>query len=67
MKITKFSQSCLLIEAEGKKILADPGTLKYKEEYFDTWNNVDIILIIHKHPDHCNTEILENDESIEIE
>ena len=59
MKITKFPQSCLLIEAEGKKILADPGTLKYKEEYFDTWNNVDIILITHKHPDHCNTEILE--------
>lgn len=49
----------MLIEAEGKKILADPGTLKYKEEYFDTWNNVDIILITHKHPDHCNTEILE--------
>ena len=59
MKITKFPQSCLLIEAEGNKILADPGTLKYKEEYFDTWNNVDIILITHKHSDHCNTEILE--------
>lgn len=59
MKITKFPQSCLLIEAEGKKILVDPGNLKYKEEYFDTWNNVDIILITHKHPDHCNTEILE--------
>ena len=60
MKITKFPQSCLLIEAKGKKILVDPGNLKYKEEYFDIWNNVDIILITHKHPDHCNTEILEN-------
>lgn len=59
MKITKFPQSCLLIETKGKKILIDPGTLKYKEEYFDIWNNVDIILITHKHPDHCNTEILE--------
>lgn len=59
MKITKFPQSCLLIEAKGKKILVDPGNLKYKEEYFDTWNNVDIILITHKHQDHCNTEILE--------
>ena len=58
MKITKFPQSCLLIETKGKKILVDPGTLKYKEEYFDIWNNVDIILITHKHPDHCNTEIL---------
>ena len=59
MKITKFPQSCLLIETKGKKILVDPGNLKYKEEYLDIWNNVDIILITHKHPDHCNTEILE--------
>lgn len=59
MKITKFPQSCLLIETKDKKILVDPGDLKYKEEYFDIWNNVDIILITHKHPDHCNTEILE--------
>lgn len=59
MKITKYPQSCLLVETKGKKILIDPGTLKYKEEYFDIWNNVDIILITHKHADHCNTEILE--------
>lgn len=59
MKITKFPQSCLLIETKGKKILVDPGKLKYKEEYFDVWNSVDIILITHKHPDHCNIEVLE--------
>lgn len=29
MKITKFPQSCLLIETKGKKILIDPGTLMY--------------------------------------
>lgn len=59
MKITKYPQSCLLIETKGKKILIDPGTLKYKEEYFDIWNSVDIILITHKHLDHCNAQILE--------
>lgn len=59
MKITKFPQSCLLIETRGKKILVDPGNLKYKDEYFDIWNSVDIILITHKHPDHCNIEVLE--------
>lgn len=58
MKITKYPQSCLLIETKGKKILIDPGALKYKEEYFEVWNSVDIILITHKHPDHCNTEVL---------
>lgn len=41
MKITKFPQSCLLIETKEKKILVDPGNLKYKEEYLDIWNNVE--------------------------
>lgn len=59
MKITKYPQSCLLIETKGKKLLIDPGTLKYKDEYFNIWNNVDAILITHKHPDHCNVEVLE--------
>lgn len=59
MKITKFPQSCLLVETKDKKILIDPGTLKYEEKYFDIWNSVDIILITHKHPDHCNTPVLE--------
>lgn len=59
MKVTKYPQSCLLVKAKGKKILIDPGVLKYKEEYFDIWNNVDAILITHKHPDHCNISVLE--------
>lgn len=58
MKVTKFPQSCLLIETNDKKILIDPGELKYKEEYFDIWNSVDVILITHKHPDHCNVDVL---------
>lgn len=67
MKITKFPQSCLLIETKNKKILIDPGVLKYKEEYFKIWNEVDIILITHKHSDHCNTEVLEKlDKNIKI-
>jgi L-ascorbate metabolism protein UlaG (beta-lactamase superfamily) len=67
MKITKYPQSCLLIETRGKKIIVDTGVLKYKEEYFNVWNKADIILITHKHPDHCNAEVLENlDKSIKI-
>ncbi len=67
MKITKFPQSCLLIETKGKKILVDPGNLKYKEEYFKIWNEVDIILITHKHHDHCYAEVLEKvDKKIKI-
>lgn len=58
MKITKFPQSCLLVEANEKKILIDPGALKYKDEYFDIWNTADVILITHKHPDHCGEEVV---------
>lgn len=67
MKITKFPQSCLLIETKGKKVLVDPGNLKYKEEYFEIWNGVDVVLITHKHGDHCYKEVLEKlDETIKI-
>lgn len=67
MKITKFPQSCLLIETKGKKVLVDPGNLKYKEEYFKIWNEVDVILVTHKHGDHCYTEVLEKlDKKIKI-
>lgn len=37
MKITKFPQSCLLIETKENKILIDSGTLKYKKT-----NNVSV-------------------------
>lgn len=67
MKITKFPQSCLLIETKGKKVLVDPGNLKYKEEYFEIWNGVDVVLITHKHGDHYYKEVLEKlDETIKI-
>lgn len=67
MKITKYPQSCLLIETKGKTILIDPGNLKYKEEYLDAWNKADIVLITHKHQDHCNTEVIEKlDKNIRI-
>ena len=67
MKITKYPQSCLLIETKGKKILVDPGNIDYKEEYFVAWNNADLILITHKHSDHCHTPIIEKiDKNIKI-
>ena len=67
MKITKYPQSCLLIENKGKEILIDPGKLKYKEEYFDVWNSADVIFITHKHSDHCYAEVLKKiDKNIKI-
>ncbi len=59
MKITKFAQSCILIETNGKRILIDPGSLQYKESYPENeWKNIDILLVTHKHGDHCHSDAI---------
>jgi L-ascorbate metabolism protein UlaG (beta-lactamase superfamily) len=53
MKITKFAQSCILIETGNKKILVDPGSILFDKSLLDDhWNNIDILLVTHKHVDH---------------
>lgn len=51
MKITKYGQSCVLVE-ESKKILIDPGDLVKNPEEL----KADILLITHRHSDHCFPE-----------
>ncbi len=54
MKITKFVHSCLLVEAEGKVILVDPGDFSWGSGTFDIvkLNQLDKIVITHEHSDH---------------
>lgn len=61
MKITKFAQSCILIESNSKKILVDPGSILFDESLLsEYWKEIDIILVTHKHYDHfCQTAIIE--------
>ncbi|MEI6673461.1 MAG: MBL fold metallo-hydrolase [bacterium] len=55
MKITRFIQSCLLIETKGKKILIDPGNILFEESLLTEYrNDIDILLVTHKHSDHCH-------------
>ena len=58
MKITKYNQSCLLIETNNKRILIDPGSINYDGTLLDEWNNIDYILVTHRHSDHCNSEAI---------
>lgn len=51
MTITKFGQSCLLIEEAGVRILLDPGA--YSKGHTEL-TNLDAILITHVHVDHCD-------------
>ena len=43
MKITKYNQSCLLVETNKKRFLIDPGKIGYEESLLNEWKNIDII------------------------
>lgn len=58
MKITKYNQSTLLLDTKGLRILIDPSSIGYTEKMLEEWINIDIILITHKHPDHCSIEAI---------
>lgn len=60
MKITKYPQSCILLELENKKILIDPGKYCYDGNFKpEDWKNIDILLLTHGHKDHCLPEAVE--------
>ena len=58
MKITKFNQSCLLVETNNKRFLIDPGNIGYTDSLLNEWRDIDYILITHRHGDHCNVEAI---------
>jgi len=60
MKITKYPQSCLMVETNNKKILIDAGGLKYQDKFLDDWKTANIILITHKHGDHIKIDTLKD-------
>lgn len=60
MKITKYPQSCLMIETNNKKILIDAGSLKYQDKFLEEWKKADVILITHKHGDHIKSDVLKD-------
>jgi len=61
MKITRFAQSCILIEPKEKRILVDPGSLQLDDSLLrDYWKDIDILLVTHKHSDHCNAGVIKD-------
>lgn len=60
MKITKYPQSCLMVETNNKRLLIDAGSLKYQDKFLEEWKKVDVILITHKHGDHIKNDVLKD-------
>ena len=58
MKIKKYPQSCIMVEAKGTKILVDPGIVKFEDKFLDEWKKADVILITHRHSDHIDASFL---------
>lgn len=56
MKITKYAQSCLLIDVDGVKLLTDIGS--YSTEVPDV-SGLSAVLITHEHQDHLDIEKLQ--------
>ena len=56
MNIRKLGHCCLIIEANGRKVMTDPGS--YTVEVQVKESNIDLILITHEHGDHLHVESL---------
>ena len=55
MKLTRYGQSCILIESESKRILIDPGYMGLTDSIVENdWINIDAIFVSHKHRDHID-------------
>lgn len=58
--ITKLVHSCVLIEADGRRTLVDPGSFTWNDDRFDlsAVEGIDTILITHEHADHVNIDFV---------
>lgn len=68
MKIIKYPQSNFLVEADGSRILIDPGILTFKKFKPQDFGSLDAIFVSHQHPDHLEIDSLKfwSDQGIKI-
>jgi L-ascorbate metabolism protein UlaG (beta-lactamase superfamily) len=57
MKLTRYFQSCLLIEEDGVRVLIDPSG--QDAENFDKFGKLDAVLYTHEHGDHFDRDLAE--------
>ena len=52
MKVTKYPQSCLVLEHEDTRLLIDPGNLAMDAYNLEDFGDLDAVLYTHRHADH---------------
>ena len=60
MKITKYPQSCMIIEQNNKRMIIDPGSFVSENYKVSELLPLDLVLITHEHSDHIDKKLLEN-------
>lgn len=58
MRISKFKQSCLLLEEGDARILIDPGGITTADYGLGDFGELDAVLFTHRHFDHCDEELV---------
>jgi L-ascorbate metabolism protein UlaG (beta-lactamase superfamily) len=59
MRVTKYPQSCLLLEKDGKRIVIDPGSFFAAEYSLQDLGPLEAVLYTHRHGDHADAGIFE--------
>ncbi len=59
MKVTRYPQSCLILEDNGRCIAIDPGEGFLQTHQESELDNVEAILFTHKHSDHLEPAIID--------
>ncbi|HEX5448322.1 MAG TPA: MBL fold metallo-hydrolase [Candidatus Saccharimonadales bacterium] len=57
MKITRYFQSCILIEEAGARIMIDPSA--QENDRFDEFGKLDAVFYTHEHLDHFDADLAE--------
>ena len=57
MKLTRYFQSCLLVEEGSARVLLDPSG--YDAENYDKFGKLDVVIFTHEHADHFDPDFAE--------
>lgn len=60
MNITKYPQSCLLLEKDNKRILIDPGSYVTAKYSADELPELEAIFLTHRHGDHVDPDFIKS-------
>lgn len=59
MKVTKYPQSCLLLEKNQTRVVIDPGGEFTKKYTAEELGKLDAVLYTHRHADHFDPQLVE--------